>query len=106
MTRPTIDELEILTPDQLGKLLRSEVYRDYPDVQYIQDLLDVGAPIDYRADGGWTSLHSAARYGKIEVVSLLLSNGVDIHIKDYDGRTAWKLSLGKMRETFPELEPK
>ncbi len=88
MNKLTIDELEILTPDELGWLLLAEVKNDSRDVQFIQDLLDVGCPIDFPDSSGWTALHLAARYGNHEVVKLLISNGVDIHVRNING---WNL---------------
>ncbi len=86
-SRKSIEDLEMLNPDELGELLRYEVRSDPYDVQFIQDLLDVGCPIDARANNGRTALHWAAMYGG-EVIKLLLSKGADIHAKDDWGRTA------------------
>ncbi len=86
--RLTIDELEILTPDELGKLLRDAVHKPSPDISYIQDLLYVGCPIDSRANDGRTALHLAARNWKVEIIEFLLSNEADIHSRDRFGHTA------------------
>ncbi len=88
MNIPTIDDLEILTPDQLGKLLLAEVSKIPPDFKYIQNLLDVGCPIDIRDEWGHTALHYAARDGKLDIVELLLSLGAEVEAMDGFGRTA------------------
>ncbi len=78
----TIDELEILTPDELVELLISEIREASPDFQYILNIITVGCPIDARDEYGNTPLHWSAVYGEVESVKFLLSNGADIHIRD------------------------
>ncbi len=87
MSRLTIDELEILTPDQLLELLIDEIYNASQDVQYTQDIITVGCPIDTMDESVWMALHQAANYGKVEAVEVLISNGADINIRDKDGNT-------------------
>ncbi len=87
MIRPTIDELEILTPDHLGKLLFTEIERNHHDVQYIQDLLTVGCPIDYRNPFGQTPLHFTALRGRYDTLEVLVHNGADINARDNSGWT-------------------
>ncbi len=106
MSKLTIDELEVLTPDRLGDILRGEVCKNFPHVQVIQDLLDVGAPIDSRYKNGWTALHVAAFKGHLEVVKLLVSKGGDVNIRDNDYRTAWDVAGNGSMKLCPELRPK
>ncbi len=105
MTRPTIDYLETLTPDQLGRLLILEVRKLSPSIAHIRDLLDVGCPIDARANMDWTALHWAAYMGHLGVARFLISRGADIEARDIDGRTAWDLAPEEIREAIPELNP-
>ncbi len=88
MTRLSIDELETLTPDQLGRLLCDEIQKASPDVMCIQDLLTVGCPINYRDREGWTALHHATRWGSLEVVKFLISKGAELDVRDNWGQTA------------------
>ncbi len=106
MTRLTIDELEVLTPDQLGKLLIAAVRKDPPDVQYIQDLLLVGCPIDARDRLGFTVLHRAAWDGHLELVEFLISQGVDINAKATAGSTAWDFASNEIKKACPKLKSK
>ncbi len=96
MTRLTIDELEILTPDQLGKLLIAGVRKNPQDFQHLQDILTVGCRIDYRDTNGWAALHWAAMYNKIEVLDFLISEGVEVNARDDEGWTAlhWAAAKG------------
>ncbi len=97
MTRLTIDELEILTPDQLRKILFYEISKYSPDVMYIQDLLDVGCPIDIRDEDDQTALYWAVGNSQLEVVEFLISAGAEVNARDKDGWTALHLAaiLGK-----------
>ena len=106
MSKLTIDELEVLTPDELGGLLRGEILRVSPDLGYIKDIIDVGYPIDARDHSGLTVLHFAVWRWHPEVVKFLISLGADIHIGDHGGLTAWDHAVKMMKESCPELEPK
>ncbi len=102
----TIDELEVLTPDQLGRLLHAEVREDSPDVKFIQDLLYVGCPIDARSFRGRTPLHIAAKLGKGDILKLLISLGADVNIRTDNGWTAWDLAIFNIKLPCRELKPK
>ncbi len=100
-----MDELETLTPDQLAKLLFFEVTNYNSDVQYIQDLIAVGSPINHTFGIGQTALFSAVTYGNVEIVKLLISKGADINARNNDGQTAWDLAYKRIKELVPELNP-
>lgn len=90
MSRFSIDDLEVLTPDQLGELLILEVQTKYPNIYYIQDLIDVGCTINFRDHIGRTAFYCSAIDGKFSVMKSLISNGADIHVRDNGNRTAWE----------------
>ncbi len=87
MARLIIDELEMLNPDELGRLLRFEAVKLHPDISSIEDLITVGCPIDHRDEYGHTALHRAANGNKLEVVKILISKGADIHARTHAGET-------------------
>ncbi len=98
MTRLTIYDLEMLNPFELGELLHAEVRMSSPDVQFIQDLLIVGCPIDAKDSAGWTALHYAACDGHLDVVKFLISIGSDVNARNKWGNRAlyWAAMYGHL----------
>ena len=56
--------------------------------EVVKLLIDNGADLNHKNNGGVTALRTAAREGRTEVVKLLIDNGADMNIKDVDGWTA------------------
>jgi ankyrin repeat protein len=50
-------------------------------------LVEHGAPVNARQQGGWVPIHAAAQNGDQEMVDLLLANGADVDITNNDGKT-------------------
>ena len=48
----------------------------------VEHLLDCGASVHARDDGGLISLHNACSFGHAEVVHLLLRHGADVNARD------------------------
>lgn len=62
----------------------------------VNDVLDLGASIEYRDNLGYTPLISAALLGYPQAVDTLLKKGADINARNNDGQTAIMVSvLGK-----------
>jgi ankyrin repeat protein len=51
-------------------------------------LLDSGADVNGRGEGGFTALHSAAQNGDEELARLLLERGADPSLATEDGKRA------------------
>jgi ankyrin repeat protein len=66
-------------------------------------LLEHGANINARDDTFFTPLHSAARYGRVEVARLLLEHGANVGAEDEDGRTASDVAVGGTRNEIMQL---
>jgi uncharacterized protein len=56
-------------------------------------LLDSGADVNARAEGGFTALHSAAEHDDEELARLLLERGADPSLTSDDGKRAADLGL-------------
>jgi len=69
------------SPEKLQQLLFKAVKDD--DVGSVRALIKQGADVKApEAQGGWSTLHYAARNGNEEIVSILLASGAD---PNYDG---------------------
>jgi ankyrin repeat protein len=79
----------------------------------VKSLLDKGADVNAKRDGGWTALMLAARGGHVEVAKTLLDKGADVNANNYAGRQpSAPLSLDQICErtiamdsypTYPSL---
>lgn len=80
----TIEQLEELSPQELGEILLYGVANSLYTIQYLQTLIIHGASLDATTDMGWTALHYATRYGRVELIKVLISNGSFINAKTSD----------------------
>lgn len=58
----------------------------------VRILLEAGADVHVRQQGGWTPLHSAAQNGDLDSVRLLLVAGADPTVGNDEGRTSLDLA--------------
>lgn len=63
--------------------LHAAVSRDRDDI--VQMLLDYGASLHARSDGGWTPFHNACQIGSEKIVGILIDAGADINAKLLNG---------------------
>ena len=59
----------------------------------VNDVLDLGASIEYRDNLGYTPLISASLLGYPQAVELLISKGADVNARNEDGQTAIMVSV-------------
>ncbi|XP_043855878.1 2-5A-dependent ribonuclease [Dromiciops gliroides] len=57
------------------------------DITQVRQLLEKGADVNVRGEGGWTPLHNAVKKVSKDIVQLLLDKGADPHIKKDNGAT-------------------
>jgi ankyrin repeat protein len=55
----------------------------------VRALIDQGAQVNARQNGGFTPLHAAAQNGDIEIATLLLNAGADATVREDSGKTAF-----------------
>jgi ankyrin repeat protein len=61
-------------------------------------LLDAGADVNGRGEGGFTALHTAAQNGDVELGRLLLARGADPSLATDDGRRPADMAQGAVAE--------
>jgi ankyrin repeat protein len=57
------------------------------DTEVVKILLEFGADGAHKTLDGWTALHGAARHNNIEMIEMLVANGVDINAATVEGIT-------------------
>ncbi|XP_014730313.1 PREDICTED: 2-5A-dependent ribonuclease [Sturnus vulgaris] len=55
----------------------------------VLELLERGADVNSKVEGGWTPLHIAVQNNEVELVQLLLDRGADLHARKDNGGTAF-----------------
>ena len=66
-------------------------------------LIEHGAEVNARQQGGVTALHGTAAHGQIELAKLLLSHGADVNAKMDDGSTALDLAVKNNQTEMADL---
>jgi ankyrin repeat protein len=61
----------------------------------VRRLLDSGADVNAKQNGGWTPLHAAAMFGDLSLLELLLDCGADPSVANDDGKTALDMAAEK-----------
>jgi uncharacterized protein len=69
----------------------------------VRVLLEHGADVNARQEGGWTALHAASQNGDVEMVRLLVAGGADVKIRAANQQNALDLALGKGHQAVVEL---
>lgn len=90
----TIEELELLSPEDLFRILYKIIVHSIEyDPMMIKNLLNAGLSPDDWYDNNTYLLHSSAWYGRVEIVKALLEAGADIDAKTSTGWRALHLAI-------------
>ena len=73
------------------------------DLRTVEVLLEAGAPVDARAEGGSTPLHSAAYNGNAAIMKALFDDGADPNVANDDGKTPLDLAREQRHHHMLEL---
>ena len=72
----------------------------------VRVLLEAGAKINAVNEADFTALHGGAFRGLNEVIEYLVANGADIDVRDFRGRTAFRMAEGAKQsfqfQSWPE----
>ena len=66
-------------------------------------LLEHGADVNARQEGGWTALHAASQNGDVEMARVLIAGGADVKMRADNQQNAWDLALGKGHQAVVDL---
>jgi ankyrin repeat protein len=81
-----------------------ELLGAYPWLAVVRFLLDAGAPVLGRSEGGLTALHAAVEWcGDAQSVRMLLDAGADPDLQDGRGRSALQIAAELGRDEMLEL---
>jgi uncharacterized protein len=69
----------------------------------VRVLLENGAQVNARQEGGWTALHAASQNGDVEMVRLLIAAGADVEARAENQQNALDLALTKARQAVVEV---
>ena len=74
--------------------------------QAVRVLLEAGADINATNEADFRAIHGAAFLGANELIELLVQEGADINVRDFRGRTPYRLAEGAKQSfhfvAFPE----
>ncbi len=73
------------------------------DLKIVTEVMDKGASINGRGEGGRTALTEAAFGGHVDIVKLLLDRGADVAAKKDDGATALSISRGATNQRITAM---
>ena len=69
----------------------------------VRILLEHGAEVNARQEGGWTALHAASQNGDVDMVRLLIAGGADVQTRAANQQNALDLALGKGHQAVVDL---
>ena len=69
----------------------------------VRVLLEHGADVNARQEGGWTALHAASQNGDVEMARLLIAGGADVQIRAANQQNAMDLALSKGHQAVVDL---
>ena len=84
-----IYQLKIMPSHKKAEILFDEINKeDKANLNFVNDLIAIGANLDWQDNFGETALHLCARWNSPEIARMLIDAGADVNIQRNDGSTA------------------
>jgi ankyrin repeat protein len=80
-------ELMIIPPNKKAEMLMKEIGDRKPNLNLVNDLIALGANLDWQDEFGWTALFKAVRFGESGIVQMLIGAGADVNVQNDNGHT-------------------
>ena len=82
-------ELMIIPPNKKAEMVVDEIKKDEPNLNLVSDLIALGANVNWQDEENYnyTPLHYAARFGKVEIVRMLIDAKANLNVQDEEGWT-------------------
>ncbi len=87
MTRLTIDDLEILTPDEIGQILYNVIRHRPMDIEYVMDCINFGACLELLNEENRTPIFYAIMNDLFWLTDVLIQHNCNINAIDYYRQT-------------------
>lgn len=92
------NESDVNRTDSIGYTPLMEAMEGKDEMYYIQRLVENGANVNHKSDGGTTALHESAFYGKDEAIKFLVSKGAKIDVFNNYESTALSRAIESKQE--------
>jgi ankyrin repeat protein len=96
-------ELMIMFPNQKTELIIKEINKDKPNLDFVRNLISLGANVDGRDEDGYLALQFAANYNSIEIARMLIDAGADVNLQDENGWTALHIAASVNNQEIVEI---
>ena len=97
-------ELMITPPNKKAEMIVSEIKKkDKANLNLVNDLIVLGANLDWQDEEGWTALHRCASWNHPGILGMLIDAGADKTIPTNNGKLPYELA--KTKEMKKILRP-
>ena len=93
-------ELMIISPQKKAQMLIEEIQKEgAANLDFVNDLIQLGADLDWQDEEGSTALHICAGNNHLKIARMLIDAGADVNIQDEYGWTAlhWCARFNSLR---------
>lgn len=88
-------ELMIIPPNKKAEMIMQEIEKKKPNLNLVNDLIVLGTNVEWQDEDGWTPLHRAAQFGRVEIARMLIDAGAYVDVQDKIGWTPLHWAAGR-----------